>query len=122
MALAHTQISQTFYALSDPTRLEILHRLSKKEATVTELSKPFNMSMPAITKHLKVLETAGLITRSKVAQQRPCRIHPKGFEQAAHWIETHQKLWTDRLDRLEAYLESFQAQQKQSKQKNKNKE
>lgn len=112
MALAYQQISQTFYALSDPTRLQILHRLSEKEATVTELSKPFNMSMPAITKHLKVLETAGLITRERQAQQRPCRIHPKGFQEATAWILEHQKLWNDRFDRLEAYLETLQQEPK----------
>ena len=106
MALAYDQLSETFYALSDPTRLKILHRLStEKEASVTELSKPFKMSMPAITKHLKVLENAGLITKERHAQQRFCKIHPEGFKIASQWIEEHQKIWNDRFDRLEAYIE-----------------
>ncbi|MGE4170526.1 MAG: ArsR/SmtB family transcription factor [Candidatus Margulisiibacteriota bacterium] len=111
MALAYDQLSATFQALSDPTRLQILHRLSQKEATVTELSEPFNMSMPAITKHLKVLENAGLITRQRQAQQRPCKIHPQGFQKATDWILEHKKLWDDRFDRLEAYLETLPTNQ-----------
>ncbi|MSR88382.1 MAG: ArsR family transcriptional regulator [Candidatus Margulisbacteria bacterium] len=106
MALTYEYISYTFYALSDPTRLKILHRLSRKEATVTELSAPFDMSMPAITKHLKVLEKAGLITRDRVAQRRPCRIHPAGFKYAEKWIESYRQIW-------EARVESPQKKKKQ---------
>lgn len=117
MSLAYKDLSETFYALSNPTRLRILHNLSTKEASVTELAEPFNMSMPAITKHLKVLENAGLITRDRIAQQRPCRIYPEGFQQAAEWILEHQKLWSDRLDRLEAYLQTVQNQKTSSQDK-----
>ncbi len=119
MALAYEEISRTFYALSDPTRLKILHQLSAKEASVTELSQPFDMSMPAITKHLKVLENAGLITRERIAQQRPCKIHPQGFEKAMSWIEEHQKIWNDRFDRLEAYIETLNQPQNNQKKKRK---
>lgn len=101
---AYTQMSATFSALADPTRLAILHQLSQGESSVKELAKPFEMSMPAITKHLKVLENAGLISRTRQAQWRPCQIEPKGFSEVSEWIQSHQKLWEDRFDRLETYL------------------
>lgn len=102
------EISQTFAALGDPTRLAILSRLSQGEATVTELAKPFEVSMPAITKHLKVLENAGLISRGKDAQWRPCRIEPEGLRPVVDWVEEYRKIWEENLDRLEIYLQSIQ--------------
>ena len=102
------QASSTFAALGDPTRLRILARLSKGEATVTELAQPFAMSMPAITKHLKVLERAGLISRSRDAQWRPCKIEAKGLKPVVDWVEDYRKIWEQRMDRLEAYLQELQ--------------
>src|SRR5688572_33301874 len=92
-AMRVPQVSTTFAALADPTRLAILSRLAQGEATVTELADPFDMSMPAITKHLKVLENAGLISRSREAQWRPCRIEPQGFKQVADWVEEYRRIW-----------------------------
>lgn len=106
------KVSAVFAALGDPTRLAILSRLSKGEASVTELAEPFEMSMPAITKHLKVLEGAGLISRGKEAQWRPCRIEVKGMLPAVSWIEHYQKEWEDRLDRLEEYIEELNRNKK----------
>lgn len=100
-------LSSTFAALSDPTRRAILSRLSSGEASVTELAEPFSMSLPAVTKHLKVLERAGLITRGKQAQWRPCRLEATPLHEAADWIEQYRRFWEARLDRLEAYLREF---------------
>lgn len=105
------EVSTTFAALGDPTRLAILARLAKGEATVTELAEPFDMSMPAITKHLKVLESAGLISRSREAQYRPCRIEPEGLKQVADWVEEYRKVWEESLDRLGAYLTKLQTKE-----------
>jgi DNA-binding transcriptional ArsR family regulator len=105
---SQTQLDATFSALADPTRRAILARLAKGETSVKELSRPFKMSAPAVTKHLKVLEGAGLIARSKRAQQRPCRIVPKPLKEATDWMETYRKLWEERLDRLEDYLMELQ--------------
>lgn len=101
-------LSATLAAIADPTRRAILSRLSGGEATVTELAAPFDMSMPAITKHLQVLERAGLVTRSRDAQRRPCRLRPEGLKVAADWIERYRELWEQRLDRLAAYVEQLQ--------------
>lgn len=101
-------ISTTFAALGDPTRLAILSRLARGEATVSELAEPFHMSMPAITKHLKVLENAGLISRSRDAQMRPCRIEPQGFKPVEDWVEHHRRLWEASFDRLDEYLKQLQ--------------
>lgn len=101
-------LSSTLAAIADPTRRAILTRLSAGEATVTELAAPFDMSMPAITKHLQVLERAGLVTRSRDAQRRPCRLRPEGLKVAADWIETYRELWEQRLDRMVAYVEQLQ--------------
>jgi DNA-binding transcriptional ArsR family regulator len=101
-------VSTTFAALGDPTRLAILARLAQGEATVTELAQPFDMSMPAITKHLKVLEKAGLISRGREAQWRPCRIAPQGFKQVADWVGEYRQIWEASFDRLDDYLKRVQ--------------
>ncbi len=98
------EISTTFAALADPTRRAILARLSEGEATVNELAEPFDISQPAVTKHLQVLEKAQLITRHRVRQQRPARLDPEGFARAAEWIGHYRALWEGRLDRLDDYL------------------
>src|SRR5437879_5450500 len=98
------RLDATFAALADPTRRAILARLARGEGSVTELAAPFDMSLPAISKHLKVLERAGLITRGREAQWRPCRIEPAPLEAAADWIDRHRKIWNQRLDRLDDYL------------------
>ena len=103
------KLSMTFTALADPTRRAMLARLSKGEATVTELAKPFDMSMPAITKHLKVLEKAGLISRGKEAQWRPCQINGEAFKEAVDWMEQYRIFWEESLDRLDDYLKTLTA-------------
>lgn len=107
------QLSVTFAALADPTRRAILAHLAKGEASVTELAQPFEMSLPAISKHLKVLERAGLITRGREAQWRPCRLEAEPLKDAANWIEQYRQFWEERLDRLDEYLQELQAQEKQ---------
>jgi DNA-binding transcriptional ArsR family regulator len=101
-------LTSTLAAISDPTRRQILRRLSKGEATVTELAAPFDMTLPAISKHLKVLERAGLITRGRDAQRRPCRLRPAPLKEAVDWIEQTRALWEERLDRMSEYLEELQ--------------
>ncbi|MCO5144008.1 MAG: metalloregulator ArsR/SmtB family transcription factor [Oligoflexia bacterium] len=103
------EVSEKFAALGDPTRLAILSRLSKGEASVSELAAPFSMSMPAITKHLKVLESAGLISRSREAQWRPCKIEPEGFKEVSDWIEEYREIWEESFDRLDMYLKTIQS-------------
>ncbi len=100
------ELSAVFSALADATRRAILARLSQGEAPVKELAAPFDMSGPAITKHLHVLERAGLISRGREGQMRPCRLEPHALAPAADWIEQHRALWEERLDRLDAYLKS----------------
>lgn len=97
-------LSTTFAALADPTRRAILARLATGERTVTELAEPFDMSLPAISKHLRVLERAGLISRRREAQSRPCRIEARRLKDVARWAEHYRHLWEQRLDRLDAYL------------------
>lgn len=101
-------LSATLSALADPTRRAILIRLSKGEASVNELAEPFKMTLPAISKHIKVLERAKLVTRGRDAQWRPCRINPKPLADVASWVEQYRALWEMRLDRLEEYLEEIQ--------------
>jgi DNA-binding transcriptional ArsR family regulator len=101
-------LSNTFAALGDPTRLAILERLAEGEATVTELAEPFAMSMPAISRHLKVLETAGLIERDRVGQSRPSRLRVEALEEAAHWVDARRDIWQGRVDRLEQHLKEMQ--------------
>lgn len=106
------RLSTTFAALADPTRRAILGRLSRGETSVMELAKPFKMSLPAISKHLKVLERAKLIVRSREAQWRPCRLHPEPLKDIAQWIEHYRRFWEESFDRLEVYLEQLQAKEK----------
>jgi DNA-binding transcriptional ArsR family regulator len=101
-------LDRTFAALADPTRRAILRRLAAGEATVQELAKPFPMSQPAISKHLKVLERAGLITRTRRAQARPATIRAEALQDAAAWLGEYRRLWEDRLDRLDGYLREMQ--------------
>jgi DNA-binding transcriptional ArsR family regulator len=108
MNTAVDELSTTFAALADPTRRAILTRLSAGEATVNQLAEPFALTQQAISKHIKVLERAGLISRSRSAQARPCRIEPAGFEIVADWIGRHRKLWHERYDRLDAHLAALQ--------------
>ena len=98
-------LSSTFAALADPTRRAILARLSLGEASVTELAAPFEMSMPAVSKHLKVLERAGLISRGREAQWRPCRLDAGPLKDAASWIEEYRRFWSGHFDALERYLD-----------------
>lgn len=102
-------LSSVFSALADPTRRAILARLSEGAAPVKALAAPFDMSGPAISKHLKVLENAGLISRSRARQQRPCKLEPKGFAVAADWIEQYRAFWEESLDRLDEYLKTVGA-------------
>ena len=101
-------LSTTFAALADPTRRAILARLAQGETSVTELAEPFDMSLPAISKHLKVLERAGLIARGREAQWRPCRIEPEALKPVDDWLESYRRLWNERLDRLGEYLATLQ--------------
>jgi DNA-binding transcriptional ArsR family regulator len=110
--MAVQDLDTTFAALADPTRRAILARLAEGEATVNDLASPFELSLPAVSKHLKVLERAGLISRSRQAQFRPCRIEAQPLLQAADWIEQYRRHWEERFDRLDAYLHSLQARPK----------
>jgi DNA-binding transcriptional ArsR family regulator len=100
-------LSSTLSALADPTRRAILARLASGEQSVNQLAEPFDMSLPAVSKHLKVLERAGLITRSRTAQWRPCRLQPQPLKAVDDWLETYRHIWNDRLDRLEDYLKTM---------------
>jgi len=105
-------LDTTFAALADPTRRAILARLASGEASVTELAEPFAMSLPAISKHLKVLERAGLIARGREAQWRPCRLDAGPLKQAADWLEHYRRFWDQSLDRLEDYLRKLQTKRR----------
>ena len=102
------QLSRTFSALADPTRRAILARLSAGEATVNELAEPFPMSLPAVSRHLKVLEQAGLITRGRTRQWRPCRLDAKTLADVAGWVAAYRRFWDDGFDRLEEHLRELQ--------------
>mgnify|MGYP001291977984 CR=1 FL=1 len=102
------QLDRTFAALSDPTRRAILERLARGEATVTELAEPFAMSLPAVSKHLKVLERAGLIARGREAQWRPCRLDAGPLASAADWLEQYRQFWEGSFERLDEYLQELQ--------------
>ena len=106
------RLSAAFSALADPTRRAILARLALGETSVNELAKPFDMSLPAVSKHLKVLERAGLITRGREAQMRPCKIAPNALKSVDDWLEKYRRLWEERLDRLDVYLRVLQAKEK----------
>jgi DNA-binding transcriptional ArsR family regulator len=110
--MAPDQLSTTFAALADPTRRAILARLATGECSVTELSEPFDMSMPAISKHLRVLEKAGLIARRREAQWRPCRLEPGPLKEVADWADRYRAIWEERFDHLEAYLQEMKAKEK----------
>jgi DNA-binding transcriptional ArsR family regulator len=111
-ALDDERLDATFAALSNSTRRAILARLARGEADVNELAAPFDLSLPAVSKHLKVLERAGLIERSRRAQYRPCTINPEPLAEVAHWTEHYRPLWEQRLDRLADYLDHLQAPKK----------
>jgi DNA-binding transcriptional ArsR family regulator len=105
-------LSTTFAALADPTRRAILSRLMTGDASVTELAEPFDMSMPAISKHLKVLERAGLVARSRDAQWRPCRLAPGPLKDVSDWVEHYRQFWEESFDRLDEYLRELQKKEK----------
>jgi DNA-binding transcriptional ArsR family regulator len=115
--MATARLDATFAALADPTRRAILARLAKGEATVTELVAPFNLSQPAISKHLKVLEKAGLVTRGRDAQRRPCRIEPAPLAEANEWLEKYRELWEANFERLDDLLEELKARKKKPNKK-----
>ncbi len=115
------RLSETFGALADPTRRAILARLASGEASVTDLAEPFAMSMPAISKHLKVLEHAGLISRGREAQWRPRRLQARPLQDVAGWVEHYRRFWEDSFDRLDDYLQEFKSQDsKRSKKEKRN--
>lgn len=105
------ELSLTFAALADPTRRAILARLAQGEATVNELAAPFNLSLPGVSKHLKVLQHAGLISQGRRAQWRPCRLEPTRLKEAADWIDTYRHIWDQRFNRLDEYLRDLQRRQ-----------
>lgn len=107
-------LSTTFAALADPTRRAILARLASGETSVKELAKPFDMSLPAVTKHLKVLQRAGLITQGRQAQWRPCRLDAAPLRDVAGWIEQYRRFWDESFDRLEDYLHELQAKEQKN--------
>jgi DNA-binding transcriptional ArsR family regulator len=106
------RLTSTFAALADPTRRAILARLAKREMSVTELAEPFEMSLPGVSKHLKVLEKAGLISRGREAQWRPCRINAAPLKDVADWVDHYKKFWQESFDRLDEYLKQVQAKEK----------
>lgn len=106
--MSSDRLSEMFGALADPTRRAILARLASGETTVTELAEPFAMSLPAISRHLKVLERAGLISRGREAQWRPCRLEPEALKAVDDWLETYRRFWEASFDRLEGYLTELQ--------------
>jgi DNA-binding transcriptional ArsR family regulator len=118
--MSRDRLSTTFAALADPTRRAILARLALGDTSVGELAEPFEMSLPAVSKHLKVLERAGLITRGREAQWRPCRIEPDALKGVDDWLETYRRLWEERFDRLEDYLRELQAKEKKEKRRARN--
>jgi len=111
MIVAPDQLSSTFAALADPTRRAILGRLATGETSVTELAKPFDMSLPAISKHLKVLERAGLVEKGRAAQWRPCRLKAEPLKDVADWLAHYKRFWEESFDRLDDYLRELQAKE-----------
>ena len=110
--MSANHLSTTFAALADPTRRAILARLASGETSVTELAKPFAMSLPAVTKHLKVLRRAGLIAQGRRAQWRPCRLDAKPLRDVADWVEHYRRFWEESFDRLDEYLKELQGKEK----------
>ncbi len=115
-------LSSTFAALADPTRRAILAKLAGGEASVTQIAEPFEMSMPAVSKHLKVLERAGLIARGREAQWRPARLEPARLKEVADWVAHYQRFWSESLDRLDVYLKGVQAKEPKAKRNRKKQE
>jgi len=113
MHATHDNLSATFAALADPTRRAILARLASGETTVNKLAEPFKMTLPGISKHLKVLQRAGLIERSRNAQWRPCRLAAEPLRGVADWVEQYRRFWEERFDRLDDYLRELQAKEKE---------
>jgi len=111
MPPAQERLDATFAALADPTRRAIVARLARGDATVNELAGPFEMTLPAISKHLKMLERSGLISRTRQAQFRPCHLERAVLDGAVEWIEEHRRVWTERFDKLDAHLHDIQADQ-----------
>src|SRR2546430_12344013 len=107
-------LSATFAALADPTRRAILGRLARGKSSVTDLAEPFEMTLPAISKHLKVLERAGLIRRGRTAQWRPCRLRAAPLKKVANWVEHYRRFWEERFDRLDDYLQELQKKEKRA--------
>ncbi|MBW3628768.1 MAG: metalloregulator ArsR/SmtB family transcription factor [Gemmatimonadetes bacterium] len=106
------RLDATLAALADPTRRAILNRLASGEATVTQLAEPFSISLPAVSRHLKVLEQAGLITRGREAQWRPCRLAPEPLREVDDWLDRYRRFWDESFDRLDEYLKTLQSRQK----------
>lgn len=106
-------LDAAFAALADPTRRAIIERLAEGEASVTEIAEPFRMSLPAVSKHLKVLERAGLIERGRHAQWRPCRLRPDGLRAASDWLDEYRQFWEGRMVRLETFIKQLQERQQQ---------
>jgi DNA-binding transcriptional ArsR family regulator len=119
MTTSADPLSTTFAAIADPTRRAILARLASGEASVTELAEPFDISLPAVSKHLKVLERAGLIHRGREAQWRPCRLEAAPLQEVASWVSEYRRFWEQSFDRLDAYLTGLQKQDKQGNKGNK---
>jgi DNA-binding transcriptional ArsR family regulator len=119
--MVQDHLSTTFAALADPTRRAILARLASGEATVTELAEPFKMSLPGFSKHLKVLENAGLISKGREAQWRPCRLEAAPLKDVAEWAERYRTLWEQRLDRLDTYLHTLKTKEPKNARKQRRK-
>jgi DNA-binding transcriptional ArsR family regulator len=118
MSVIEDRLSDTFAALADPTRRAILARLQRGEASVLELAEPFAMSQPAISKHIKVLERAGLITRGRDAQRRPCRLHAAALKQIAEWVWDYRRFWEESYQRLDDVLEELKTNEQKAQPKN----
>jgi DNA-binding transcriptional ArsR family regulator len=108
MTITEDRLDETFAALADPTRRKILTRLAKGEATVNQLAEPFDLTLQTISKHIKVLEKCGLVSRSRHAQFRPCRLEPQALDVTAEWIERNRQIWTERFDQLGKHLHDIQ--------------
>jgi DNA-binding transcriptional ArsR family regulator len=116
------QLSVTFAALADPTRRAILARLSQGEASVTDLAKPFDLSLPGVSKHLKVLQRAGLITQSRNAQWRPCRLEGARLQEASEWVGEFRRFWDESFERIDEYLAEFQKENKSNDNQGRNRD
>lgn len=108
-------LSATLSALADPTRRAILERLAQGAATVNEIAEPFDISLPAVSRHLKVLETAGLITRGREAQWRPCQLEPQALKSVDEWLETYRRFWTGSFDKMDAYIAQLKKKKEERK-------